>query len=53
MAWKFKTDCRGKITSAAKRRLSSLKTLEIELDLKFHKDRSEFGYCYLEWKDNV
>tara|TARA_Y100000310_G_C20553664_1_gene749421 strand:- start:927 stop:1151 length:225 start_codon:yes stop_codon:yes gene_type:complete len=62
MAWRAKTNkTNGEMTNAVKRRLSSLNSSqmtlseekEFRLDLKNPKDRSEFGYCYLEWKDNV
>ena len=42
--WELKTDCKGKETTAVKRRLT-----KCEVDLTSAESRSEFGYCYLEY----
>ena len=42
--WEFKTDCRGKETTAVERRLTKYK-----VDLTSTESRSKFGYCYLEY----
>ena len=60
MAWKVKTNCRGEMTNAVRRRgstCSSHMTLGEEMEFRFeissHEDRSEFGYCYLECVNDV
>ena len=42
--WELKTDCKGKDTSAVKRRLTKYK-----VDLTSAKSRVKFGYNYLIW----
>tara|TARA_Y100000310_G_scaffold278093_1_gene296322 strand:- start:1745 stop:1963 length:219 start_codon:yes stop_codon:yes gene_type:complete len=44
--WKYKTTCRGELTTAVKRRIEKYG----EIDLTDKTERSRFGTCYLEYE---
>lgn len=48
--WKFKTDRMGKTATAVQRRLKTLGLIMVDLDSPTR--RAEFGYNYLEWKED-
>ena len=62
MGWKYKTDSRGNLATAVKKRISQLEKSAVRLpvpgahydkiDLNSHESRAEFGYVYLEFVDD-
>jgi hypothetical protein len=47
--WKFKTNRRGELTPAVKRRIGVYKKVADEIDLENRDERIMFGTCYLEY----